>query len=1082
MAIMLNTIFDFLWCDIAESSHSAECLLANVFWWERLEYEVEWDALYSAAVHQTDPTENDKHSQWFALSWVAALRNDWQRWDKVASHWKDIPQLYADCLELLKQGRNRQYSKLALTLEKLKENGGWHNAVITTVFTALESSGVNAKPLLSVLARGPVNSPLTALLVSRLLAADGKREAALDLLRTSQKLWPHAACLPWLEATLLAQSEQLFAALVCIKNAEKLGLMDIALLRFWLSSAVSLPRSHAEADIHSIYKRILPWLESDFRRAAEMTSYVLIRHWMDKDVKHIHNLLSTYHAFQDVEEKKEDKAARAFMQLVVQLCLVWQECRSFYPEVSPAAHLYIIGESHCLIPCNTSFVWNGEQILAVPVFIMGAKMWHLAKKDDSACKMEFVTHCGTLPENGRLLLTIGEIDCRPDEGLWSAHKKTGRPLGALIRSTIKGYLDFVERVLKDKKPARITVQGIPAPTVSLVEVLQGRDRSAFIAMIKEVNQVLKHEVLSRDWQFLDVYSATVNAADMSNGKWHLDKVHLHPKFYQECEAWLTPRLQGETTNDVSDKTMQPDESALLSLSTSTPDVATLENLLALYRAGNYPASRERSEQLTRQYPTSSLCWQVLGASLQVLGESEAALAAKIRAAELSPDDPEVHTNLARSFLEVRNFVRAASAVRRALDLRPDLADAHATLGKIYKAVGNKKEAEASIRKAIELNTIKPEYWNDLGLLLFETEESQDAIGVFQQAITIRPDYTDALNNIGLAYSKMGQFELAGGAYLKALQYTPNHVAAHNNLANLYQKQGRVAEAEVHYRQALEHNPDDLDALANLGALLKGKGQIDEAIKCFSHLLHIKPDHSVASHMLNAMTQQTADAAPTEYVAKLFDNYAATFDEALVGRLNYQTPRRLATVLRESTGNRPIVDILDLGCGTGLAGIELYRPEITLVGVDISPKMLEKAAERGVYKRLINSELLEMMRSEPDSSYDLIVAADVFVYIGKLDEIFLEGYRLLRPGGIFAFSVESLDDVISGSKDYMLNPTGRFSHARNYIEGFTVRPGYSLLALLKEPLRMDLGSPIMGWLALLAKPSLTNVSSSTLLQP
>ena len=164
------------------------------------------------------------------------------------------------------------------------------------------------------------------------------------------------------------------------------------------------------------------------------------------------------------------------------------------------------------------------------------------------------------------------------------------------------------------------------------------------------------------------------------------------------------------------------------------------------------------------------------------------------------------------------------------------------------------------------------------------------------------------------------------------------------------------------------------------------------------------------------------------------------------------------------------DVLYLGCGTGLVGSTIYPYARQLVGVDLSTKMLAKAKERNLYQRLESADLLSMMKGELISSYDVIVAADVFVYIGKLDEIMQEGARLLRPGGVFAFSVEAMESLSHGVSntddgEYILNPTGRYAHSSNYIDKLARTHGFTISSLTRNKMRLEAGKPVDGHYAI-----------------
>lgn len=164
----------------------------------------------------------------------------------------------------------------------------------------------------------------------------------------------------------------------------------------------------------------------------------------------------------------------------------------------------------------------------------------------------------------------------------------------------------------------------------------------------------------------------------------------------------------------------------------------------------------------------------------------------------------------------------------------------------------------------------------------------------------------------------------------------------------------------------------------------------------------------------------------------------------------------------------------MGCGTGLVGAAIAPFARQLVGVDLSARMLEKARARKVYQRLERLDLLAMMRDEQDSSYDAIIAADVFIYLGKLDEIVSEIERLLCPGGVFAFSVETLEassneEAVQGIQpEYQLGHTRRYSQSADYIARLASANGFSIQEMVATQIRMERSNPVNGHLVLWKK--------------
>jgi predicted TPR repeat methyltransferase len=184
--------------------------------------------------------------------------------------------------------------------------------------------------------------------------------------------------------------------------------------------------------------------------------------------------------------------------------------------------------------------------------------------------------------------------------------------------------------------------------------------------------------------------------------------------------------------------------------------------------------------------------------------------------------------------------------------------------------------------------------------------------------------------------------------------------------------------------------------------------------------------------------------------------APDFDSHLVGNLGYRTPAALKALLVDSIeeGHR-FRRMLDLGCGTGLAGVALAPFAVERWGVDLSTKMLAQARSRDIYHRL-EAAGIDAFLEAAEATFDLIVAADVFVYIGNLKRTFELIRRRLDDGALFLFSTEICDD-----RDFVLNPTGRYAHAAPYVEAVARGMGLAVLRCARECLRLEHGQVVMG---------------------
>ena len=161
------------------------------------------------------------------------------------------------------------------------------------------------------------------------------------------------------------------------------------------------------------------------------------------------------------------------------------------------------------------------------------------------------------------------------------------------------------------------------------------------------------------------------------------------------------------------------------------------------------------------------------------------------------------------------------------------------------------------------------------------------------------------------------------------------------------------------------------------------------------------------------------------MSHLFDTYAEQYDKHLVKQLHYRGPQLLRAAVADLPADRAL-EVLDLGCGTGLCGVSFRDLARTLTGIDLSPGMLARARQHGVYDELLQSDIAGFLLSS-STRYDLILAADVFVYVGDLAGVFQGASRVLRPAGRFIFTVEAHE-----GEGFVVRPSGRFAHSLAYL--------------------------------------------------
>lgn len=259
------------------------------------------------------------------------------------------------------------------------------------------------------------------------------------------------------------------------------------------------------------------------------------------------------------------------------------------------------------------------------------------------------------------------------------------------------------------------------------------------------------------------------------------------------------------------------------------------------------------------------------------------------------------------------------------------------------------------------------------------------------------------------------------------------------------------------QQALELVPGWAAGWFRLAEWQEAAGNGDAARDSWRHVVQIDPtDRLGAGLRLDlARTVPVTEAMPAAFVETLFDQYAERFEASLVDQLGYQGPAQIVEALLLA-GRTRFERVLDMGCGTGLMG-QAIRPHAGwLEGYDISTRMLAQARAKGVYDGLHKRDLSRLDLG--GESFDLILAADVFIYIGALEQIVGWAAASLSPGGVLAFTLEELDEA---EGDMRLRPSRRYAHAAGYVARLLEQAGFGAPTFSRATLRTDAGQPVSG---------------------
>lgn len=278
----------------------------------------------------------------------------------------------------------------------------------------------------------------------------------------------------------------------------------------------------------------------------------------------------------------------------------------------------------------------------------------------------------------------------------------------------------------------------------------------------------------------------------------------------------------------------------------------------------------------------------------------------------------------------------------------------------------------------------------------------------------------------------------------------------------------VAAADL-LAQALEIAPRWVAGWFALGEVEASRGEAGAAEAALARTLSLDPDDALGARLLLArLGRAELGAAMSEaYIRTLYDDYAPRFEKALREGLSYRAPEILRDAVIAASaalGRAPaFARMLDLGCGTGLAGPVFASLAAAIDGVDLSPRMVELARQKGVYRTLAVGDLVTFLSGEAETSADLILAADVLIYAADLAPVFAGAARVLVPGGLLAFTVEAHD-----GNGLLLHASLRYAHGRDLIETGLAAAGLVIVSLERVVLRTEGGAPVAGFAVIATK--------------
>lgn len=544
---------------------------------------------------------------------------------------------------------------------------------------------------------------------------------------------------------------------------------------------------------------------------------------------------------------------------------------------------------------------------------------------------------------------------------------------------------------------------------------------------------------------------------------------------------------------------------ILETAPNNPDVLNLLGLVAQAKGINNQAVSLFYQAINHE-PNNPAFYFNLALSLDAWGKPYEAIDNYRKALSNDNNIKEAYNNIGNIYKNLNNIPLATENYQKAINIDKNYAEAQANLAMLHNDIQTLKQlcqkfpddalsfyflsqvyyAQTEYIQALtyieQADIICPNYDNikiQIGYILLAQNKITEAKINFEKALIYNPNSLPALINLGNIETNFGNFEFAEKHYKKALDLAPKELNAHANYANMLYLSKRLPEALEEYRKAVIINPNVAEISNNLGIILKDLEEYEEALGLFFNALLKQPEREefsiniaetlvllhrqnpenalkIAQNWLkqnseNTFAQHTLASLQGENIAdskiyseKLFDHFADNY-ELVLQRIGYSLPRSFRNLIVDVKGT-----IVDIGCGSGLIGEAFKTDSTTIIGVDISEKMLEKARIKGCYQELIKSDIGQYLKTKPQA--DLIIAADVFVYIGNLDEIIKDCYPTK-----LAFSIEASQN----SNNYTLTASGRYQHNPDYIEKLLQTNGYNKIEKHNLVLRKENNQDVNG---------------------
>ena len=428
-------------------------------------------------------------------------------------------------------------------------------------------------------------------------------------------------------------------------------------------------------------------------------------------------------------------------------------------------------------------------------------------------------------------------------------------------------------------------------------------------------------------------------------------------------------------------------------------------------------------------------------------------------------DPNLkHLTKAREQIAQGDLKNAAQTLNKANAQWPQDPRVFMLGGLLAEKAGNVKGAFEALRKSVSLAPDWGPGLLELALLLARQNQFKEAVEAAEKVALIEPKNLQVLAGVVDIAHRAGHTEMAIHHLRRGLELVPGDVMLRRLLASDLSAQGQHEESLALWNALVAENPQDPQTLIGRVQACIAAGTPADAGSSTTALLELAPNDAVYQYYAQLARGETPRQQPSELTRPMFDSLAEFYDLHMVRGLKYQLPKQVGDQILERHPDKKI-NVLDLGCGTGLLGVYLGRLDGALVGVDPSIKMIEQAARHNVYDRFHTVNLHDALRETPDALYQVIAALDVFIYAGDVSQAIPNAHRVLTAGGMMVSSFETAPEQ---GPDLVLLPSGRYAHKRSHVEALCHAAGFATVEVRDTALREENHQPVNGFVVTACK--------------